>query len=235
MAKPFLTAQWKNLVMINYAVDPELLSPFVPGKCEIDLYEGEALVSLVAFQFLQTRVLGIKIPWHVNFPEVNLRMYLKREVSGEIRRGVSFIAEIVPRRAITLVANTLYDENYITRPMTQRVTVRDDSLYANYTFRNKGQENSIMAETELKALAIEPGTMEYFITEHYYGYTKGKRTKEYRVDHPTWRSFALKNYSVKVDFAAVYGTHWHFLNGATPHSALVAEGSEISVFPNGKI
>ena len=221
--------------MANYEVDPGLLQPLVPAGTELDLYQGRALVSLVAFQFLNTRVKGFRIPWHVNFPEINLRFYLKRAVSDENRRGVAFIREIVPRRAITLVANTLFNENYVTRKMGQRVRVSGDSLKAEYTFAEKGREQKISCVTGITPQALKPGSLEEFITEHYYGYTKGRRTLEYRVEHPQWRTLQIHDYTVAVDFGLAYGAGWSKLTGMRPHSVLFAEGSEVSVYSAGKI
>ena len=102
--KKFLTAQWRDLLMVNYEVDPSLLADRVPLGTTLDLFEGKCFVSLVGFMFLDTRVMDFLIPFHVNFEEVNLRFYVKRETRTEIRRGVVFIKEIVPRGAIAWVA-----------------------------------------------------------------------------------------------------------------------------------
>jgi uncharacterized protein YqjF (DUF2071 family) len=96
----FLTAEWRNLAMLNYEVDQSLLLPFVPSGTTLDQWEGKTYVSLVGFRFLKTRVLGLPVPFHTNFDEVNLRFYVRRRIAGDVRRGVVFIREIVPRWAI---------------------------------------------------------------------------------------------------------------------------------------
>lgn len=221
--------------MANYEVAPDKLAPFVPRHTELDLFQDRALVSLVAFQFLGTRVKGFRIPGHVNFPEINLRFYLKRIVNGETRRGVAFIREIVPRRAISLVANLLFNEKYITRKMDQRVRVGDDQLKAEYSFINKGQKQMLSCVTGIHPQALKAGSLEEFITEHYFGYTQGKRTNEYRVEHPPWRTLQVQDYKIDIDFAAVYGETWKNFTGMKPHSVLFAEGSEVSVYGAEKI
>src|SRR5688572_20837157 len=87
----FLTARWGNLILANYAVDPALLRDYVPAGTELDTWQGGHLVSLVAFQFLDTRVCGMAIPGHRNFIEVNLRFYVRRHLKAGWRRGVVFI------------------------------------------------------------------------------------------------------------------------------------------------
>lgn len=254
MTKPFLTARWKNLFMANYEVDPARLAPLIPAGTELDLFQGRALVSLVAFQFLNTRVKGFRIPWHINFPEINLRFYLKRSVDGETRRGVAFISEIVPRRMISLVANTLFNEHYKTRRMAQRVRVssrstdglragsgqgpsmaHSDQLKAEYSFVEKGRTQKITAVAGINPQPLKAGSLEDFITEHYYGYTQGRRTMEYQVEHPSWRTFPIQDYTIEVDFGAAYGSAWSNLTGMKPHSVLLAEGSEVNVYAGKKI
>ena len=88
----FLTARWTNLCLLNYAVPPSALEPHLPRGLSLDTHEGEAFISLVAFDFLDTRVLGIPWPGYRNFPEINLRFYARQ---GD-RRGVVFIREWVP-------------------------------------------------------------------------------------------------------------------------------------------
>src|SRR4029079_1533831 len=121
----FLTAKWNDLIMANYEVDPALLGPRLPAGTTLDLHEGRCFVSLVGFMFLDTRVLGFPVPFHVNFEEVNLRFYLKRELETEIRRGVVFIKEIVPRFAIATVARVMYGEPYECWSMSNRRDERE--------------------------------------------------------------------------------------------------------------
>src|SRR5579864_4477520 len=110
-ARPtFLTAEWRNLAMLNYEIDPNLLREYVPAGVELDQWNGHTFMSLVGFSFLNTKVLGLPIPFHRNFEEVNLRFYVRRNTRNEIRRGVVFIKEIVPRWAIAFVARSVYGE-----------------------------------------------------------------------------------------------------------------------------
>src|ERR1700694_5344735 len=91
----FLRAEWRNLAMLNYEVEPALLARFVPNGTELDRWNGKVFVSLVGFCFLKTEICRISIPFHRNFDEVNLRFYVRRREGNEIRRGVVFIREIV--------------------------------------------------------------------------------------------------------------------------------------------
>ena len=113
----FLNAEWRKLVLVNYCIEASVLKKHVPFGTELDIREGKCYVSLVGFMFVNTKLLGVKVPFHINFEEVNLRFYVKRKAHNEWRRGVVFIKEIVPKPMLTFVANTVYKEHYETLPM----------------------------------------------------------------------------------------------------------------------
>src|SRR6266850_1391491 len=123
-ARVFLTAEWRNVAMLNYAIDPALVQHLVPRGVELDFFAGKTYVSLVGFMFLRTRVLGRRVPFHQDFEEVNLRFYVRRQVSGGTRRGVVFIREIVPKRAVAAVARLVFNENYVCLPMVHKIDSR---------------------------------------------------------------------------------------------------------------
>lgn len=229
MSSVFLTAEWRSLVMLNYAVDRAVLDPLLPRGVELDLWEGGALVSMVGFLFLDCRVLGVPIPFHQNFEEVNLRFYVRRKMDGAWRRGVVFVREIVPRRAIALVARVAYNEPYLALPMRHEAPARGGEF--SYAWKFGGRWNSLGARTRGDAAPIAPGSAEEFIFEHYWGYTAQRDggTIEYQVEHPAWRVWQTETSSLDCDAAALYGAPFTEPLRATPHSAFVAEGSPVSV------
>ncbi len=230
MEKVFLEADWRKLAMANYCVDQNILKKYLPHKTEFDLFNGNCYLSLVAFMFEKVKIKGFKIPFHANFEEVNLRFYVKhKSKEGEWKRGVVFIKEIVPKRAITFVANKVYNENYITMPMDHFWENKNDLLHVKY---NWGHKNCFSIEAKNKTLEIMENSPEEFITEHYWGYTKINETKtsEYNVRHPRWNVYPVNNYKIEVDFTDVYGKDFSFLKNAVPDSVFLAEGSEITVF-----
>ena len=230
MKKTFLQAEWRKLVMANYSVDSKLLNKYLPNKTEIDLWNNTCYVSLVGFMFQDTKVKGLTIPFHVNFEEVNLRFYVRYNDKGEWKRGVVFIKEIVPKPALTFVANTVYKENYETMPMRHSWTTSQDSLTVEYQWRKRNW-NSFKVVAQKTSSLIQTGSEEEFITEHYWGYTKvsDKKTSEYGVEHPKWEVYETKDYKVDVDFGNIYGQEFDFLKSEKPKSVFLAEGSEIKV------
>lgn len=216
--------------MANYAIDPNILLKYLPGKTEIDFWNNRCYVSLVGFMFRETRVKGIKIPFHVNFEEVNLRFYVRHNDRGDMKRGVVFIREIVPKPALTFVANTIYKENYETMPMGHSWMQSTDELTVEYKWKKKNW-NSIKVVAARDLYPITGGSEEEFITEHYWGYTKVSedKTSQYEVTHPRWSIYRTKDFYIDVDFRDIYGDDFSFLTGVKPVSVFLAEGSEISV------
>jgi uncharacterized protein YqjF (DUF2071 family) len=232
MRNVFLKAEWRKLLMINYEVDVETILPYLPAHTAPDLYQGKCLVSIVGFMFLNTRVKGFKIFNHINFEEVNLRFYNTfKTPSGEARRGTTFIKEIVSKPAISFIANSLYKEKYVTLPMGNTWNETKDELLVEYRWKFNKHLNAISCIAGKERSPILEHTLEDFITEHYWGYTKLSltRTSEYAVEHPRWETYPVKAFKVNIDFEGLYGTSFAGLKDKEPHSVLLVEGSEILV------
>ncbi len=276
MSFTFLTAQWRKLIMAQYEVAPDLLRPRLPPGLELDLYLGRCFVSLVGFLFDHVRLLGLPIPFHTQFEEVNLRFYVRRPMpDGSYRRGVVFLSEIVPKAAITAVARSLYGEAYSTARTShawgligsdpQRTAPKGGRRHARahfkalaeqaptaprdasvwhasgcqvvYEWRHKGlwQRVGVRAGNELQA--IPSGSLEEFITEHYWGYAprRGGGTTEYAVEHRRWQVYPVREYRIACDFGSLYGPEFADLAAREPDHVLLAEGAPVSIRWGGRI
>jgi uncharacterized protein len=227
----FLTAEWRDLAILNWEIPPELLAASVPSGTQLDTWNGRAFVSLVGFRFVKTRIMKLAVPWHVNFDEVNLRFYVKRCIDRDVRRGVVFIKEIVPRACIAFVARRLYNENYVTASMTHSVERRNRQVLVKYDWMLQGTVNSISVRSADVFRALAPDSQAEFIIEHYWGYCRQRDggTVEYHVSHPRWQVAAVDQFSVTCDAVALYGKELgeHLLS--PPVSALLANGSPVEV------
>jgi uncharacterized protein len=229
----FLSAEWRHLAILNYEVDPRLLTSFIPDGTELDRWHGEAFISLVGFRFLQTKMFGLlPIPMHSNFEEVNLRFYVRRQADNEVRRGVVFIRELVPRPAIAFVARTFYNENYMALPMAHEIrSVGDHGLSVAYRWRCGKCWNEINVETAGNPELPAEGSVKQFITEHYWGYAvpPGGGCVEYRVTHPSWRVWQSRQSAFEGDAQEFYGKEIAEVLRGKPQSAFLAEGSAVTV------
>jgi len=231
MNSHFLQAEWNNLIMANYVVPKEMLTPFIPYKTELDYFKGNTFVSLVGFLFLNTRILGLSVPYHMNFEEVNLRFYVKYNDRGKWKRGTVFIKEIVPKPAISFLANNIYGEKYSTMKMKHFHIEKDDEIETCYEWEYKNKWNKLAASSQKKSSPMRINSEEEFIAEHYWGYTKfnNEKTYEYEVSHARWEIFKVLNYTIDCDFGGIYGNEFSILSDAVPSSVFMAKGSEIKI------
>src|SRR5213080_2064099 len=228
--RPFLTANWRYLAMLNFVVDPKIVAPLVPPGTEIDFENGETFLSMVGFLFLDTRLLGLPIPLHRDFEEVNLRFYVRRKSADTWRRGVVFIRELVPRRAIALVARTFYGENYLALSMKHEIEHRDSNLKVEFSWRRGRKWESLKMNAAGEPQTIPAGSHAEFITEHYWGYTSLRNgSGEYRVDHPRWKIWNASEFELNADIATLYGQQFAETLNQLPRSAFIADGSAITV------
>ncbi len=236
--RAFLSAQWRYLLMLNYDVPAEVLEPLVPAGTVLDRWRGRALASVVGFRFLRTSVLGVPVPFHRDFDEVNLRFYVKRTIAGgEVRRGVVFVRELVPRRAIAAVARLVYNEPYRAVMMRSAAPAGPTDAPGRVSYawraRRRGAEWEHVAATAVGAPAVPPLDAEAtFVTEHYWGYTRQRDggTVEYEVAHPRWRVWSAEAPELRVDVAALYGRPFAEPLRGLPASAFIAEGSPVVVY-----
>ncbi|MBD3750459.1 MAG: DUF2071 domain-containing protein [Sphingobacteriales bacterium] len=236
MKKTFLTAEWRKLGMANYIVDPAILQKYVPPHTELDFYQGNCYVSLIGFMFMNTKIKGIKVPFHVNFEEVNLRFYVRYKEGNEWRRGAVFISEIVSKPMIALVANTLFHEHYEILKAKHTWVLENNSLKVTYQWKKKDWYKMEM-EAQNKPVPFLKGSEEEFITEHYWGYTSAGKNKslEYGVEHPSWKVYPVGKYAIEADFEDLYGKDFAFMNQQEPNSVFLVEGSEVLIREGRKI
>ncbi len=240
--RPFLTADWRDLIMLSWKVDAGTLRPYLARGTELDLWQGDAGAGVVAFDFRDTRVRGLAIPFHTRFPEVNLRFYVRRKLAdGTWRRGVSFIKEIVPHTLIATVARRLYGEPYEAMPMN-RVAVPEEPLTDPaamvtrslvYEWKRDGEWERVLALLTSPPRASRGESLEEFLAAQEWGYTRrgDKPTQEYRVEHPRWRIAHVTDCYIEADVASLFGRPFADALSAPPLSTFVAEGSPVSVFP----
>ena len=229
--QPFLTANWRYLSILNFVVDPTIIAPLVPPGTELDYENGDTFVSVVGFLFLDTRMLGLSIPMHRDFEEVNLRFYVRKKSADLWRRGVVFVRELVPRRAIALVARGFYGERYAALPMKHDIEHVDLRLNVGYSWRRGGNWEWLKMSANGEPQSIPADSHAEFITEHYSGYTciRGG-CSEYRVEHPRWKVWNADKFELHADIATLYGDRFTEALSAPPYSAFIADGSPIEIF-----
>jgi uncharacterized protein YqjF (DUF2071 family) len=220
-----------DLCIATYEAPPELLMPRLPRGLELDTLEGAAFVSLVAFDFRDTRVLGIGWPGFRNFPELNLRFYVR---SGDGKRGVVFVREYVPLRTVALIARSLYNEPYEYARMTSATRRGADDIEVSHEITAGGRTHSVRLRGGATASTPPEGSTEHFFKEHQWGFGRNPRGNPlyYEVHHPVWPVHPVLEHHIDVDWGLLYGQEWTVLQDAVPKSLILAAGSAVEVYPH---
>lgn len=224
-----LTCEWKKLAFANYIVPPEIVEKHLPPHTELDYFNGNCFVSLVGFQFKNVQIAGVKIPFHTDFEEINLRFYVKRFDGQQWRHGTVFISEIADKAALSLLANSIFRENYQTLPTRQEVEENEQELKAAYYWQFRGKWQHIKVKGGTIPSPVAENSESKFITHRLWGYGKRdeEKTNEYSIAHPAWQTYPVDEYSIDVDFLN-FGPDFSILTTATPHSVILAEGSSVT-------
>ena len=229
MTKPFLIAQWVNLILMSWQVEPARLFPYLPGGTTLDLFDNTAYLTMIAFEFRQTSIRGIRVPGHVNFPELNLRFYARARGN----RGVVFIREFVPRPLIAWVARTVYHEPYDYCRLRHDVESTPETVRVTHTVKHHGYTYAIQVEGHNQPYLPPPTSLEHHLKEHGRGYGTSRvgTTVTYGVAHRFWLVYPLSRFHYTIDMAKLYGQEWAFLNDQAPANVTLAQGSDVQVFP----
>lgn len=227
----FLKANWEDIIMANYEIDPAILLPFLPKGVELDLFNNKCYVSLVGFMFKNTKIFNIPIPKFGTFEEINLRFYVKKTENNTVKRGVVFINETIPYPVVAWVANKLYKEHYTVVPTKHKKTKDKENQSITFEWEVEKKWQSIAVTSSYHAENMENDSLEKFIYEHYYGYTKVNdyKTEEYKLQHPSWKTRKVLQYKIACDFEAMYGKSFAVLNQTEPEAVFIAEGSAVGI------
>lgn len=230
--KVFLKAKWENIIMANYEIDPKLLIPYLPNGVSLDLFNGKAYVSLVGFMFKNTKLFNVPIPFFGSFEEINLRFYVIRKEGNILKRGVVFINETIPYQLVAWVANKLYNEHYTVVPTKHELSSNNKTIQIKFEWLLQKKWNTIAVGYESKTESMKTGSLEKFIYEHYYGYTKinDLKTEEYQLRHPSWKIHKVTDYKIDCDFEAMYGKSFSILSQTQPSEVFIAEGSDVAIY-----
>jgi uncharacterized protein YqjF (DUF2071 family) len=230
----FLTAEWRHLAMLSYAIDPDVLMPFLPRPLELDFWHGKTYLTVVGFVFRRARLFGIRIPFYQSFPELNLRFYVVRHDEFGERRGVIFLREFAPKWCVGVVARQIYNESYLTLPMRYSIEIgaaAGQRSRFQYDWRFDGQWNRLHVETSGSPWPARAGSLDEFIVDHYWAYTRQREggCAEYQVDHPPWPIRRAVQIEFDCDPRRLYGDRLGRALRGRPESAFVAEGSAVAV------
>jgi uncharacterized protein YqjF (DUF2071 family) len=226
---PFLTARWSDLLLVSYEVEESLIRRIIHPSLEPDRWNGRVYATLVAYNFLDTRVRGVRVPGFVNFPEINLRTCVRH---GD-RRGVSYVRELVPGGLVAGVARLLYNEPYPATRMGSSLTREQGDYLVTHRWSSRGRVHFLQVRGSPESLIPAADSLEHHLKEPNwgFGFSPSGRLLSYRVNHPVWAVRPVRESRCQVDFGNLYGAAWSGLGARAPASVIYAVGSEVAVFP----
>lgn len=232
-----LTAEWRHLAFLNYVVDPTLLAPHLPAGVELDSYNGEHYLSVVGLLFQKLKLLGISLPDHQSFAQINCQFYVRRKKGKGWRRGVTFLRQIIPQELTAKVGRAVGRGNYLRTPTHHEISFEGGSVdhmgrpisdgVVKYGWGEGESERLEMRTTGLP----QPtgfGPQEQFLSQRLWSYTaRGPRTIEMRVEHPEWFYWEAGSTSLAADPESLGAGVFAEILKAPPESAFLAKGSKV--------
>ena len=177
---PIMCQGWTRLTFLHWSYRPERIRPLIPRELELDTFEGRAWIGLTPFFLTGLRPpIGPALPWISQFPEMNVRTYV-RGPDGE--RGIWFFSLEADRLAAVAGARLSYGLPYrwaMMRVKYQRDRVEYDSR------RHHGEGYARIAIRPESP--ILPSERELFLTARFRLYTRlFGRLAFAQVEHPPW-------------------------------------------------
>jgi uncharacterized protein YqjF (DUF2071 family) len=248
---PCVKAHWSDLLLFSYAVPEDLLRPYIHGF-DLDLFNGRAYISVVGFYFSDTQIVGVKpgglLPKVSQFAQWNLRTYVHKPAPNSVPGvdpGVVFIKEFVPSPLVTGFVRQVYHENYVTAPVSISRTERDGIRQVQYALDIDSQRHTLTAQTQLPVSPERPiptpESADHFFMERYWGSPAamlsadnppGRQNRppiSFHIEHPPWKTYPVSSYEAALDFGALYGDEWGFLNDRSPDHVTWCDGSAVAI------
>jgi uncharacterized protein len=184
---PLFLADWDRVLMVHYEVAPEILQPQVPF--ELDLHDGKAFVSLVAFTMRGMR------PWWggkwtaallrpiATHEFLNVRTYVTH--AGE--PGIFFLAEWLPNRLSMALGGPLFGLPYRLGRHHYNHTHESGRISGQVTDLQGNGVLHYAAELSGPFVRCEAGSTAEFLMERYSAFTEWHGLKRrFRIWHTPW-------------------------------------------------
>jgi uncharacterized protein YqjF (DUF2071 family) len=184
---PLFRADWIDALFVHFAVNPARLQPLI--GMELDTFNGQAWVSLVAFT--QTRLrfaaAGGNAAWLTrplsDHPFLNLRTYVR---DGH-DRGIFFIAEWIPNRLAVLLGPAMYGLPYRLGQLQYRHRPAVGELHCAVHARGRQLCIGGAFDPGDPAVLAQNDTLDQFLLERYTAFTiRNGIRRSFRVDHAPW-------------------------------------------------
>ena len=187
--EPLFFAGWERALFFHYEIEPAILQRELPF--ELDLRDGKAFVSLVAFTMrdMKPRLGGRLGAWIfkpiATHSFLNARTYVK--YAGE--PGICFLTEWLSSRLSVALGPPVYGLPYRFAKINYHHAHEENIFHGGVKASGKSGQFSYEARLarEVKFRPCEAGSREEFLLERYTAFNwRGKVRRFFRVWHPPW-------------------------------------------------
>lgn len=216
----FYYQEWNNALFLHWKVPFEILSELVPEQLNIDTFDGNAYVSLVAFTMEKIRPRNLpSINFVSDFDEINLRTY----INNDNKKGVYFLNIEAAKSLSAFIARQLSGLPYEKANLSR----------TNTTYKSANTKKGFYLDTEfeIKELLTEKTELDKWLTERYCLYLDVKGTfYRYDIHHKEWKvkNVELKKLNLKYDIEKLNLTN-------KPYLAHYSDGVKVVAWKRAKI
>jgi uncharacterized protein YqjF (DUF2071 family) len=186
--------EWNNAVFLHWRVVPDLIRPHIPATVELDTFQGEAWISLVAFTMEKLRVSYLpSVPGVSNFHEINLRTY----VTKDNKPGVYFLSIEAQKLLAVFIAKSISGLPYKKASIKRNYDGRSNTYLSNNPAKGFALESSYETDTQ----EYERTDLDKWLVERYCLYLDpDNKLFRYDIHHLQWEIKRIELKHLKLQY-----------------------------------
>ncbi len=229
--KPLLKAQFTDLVAINFPVEERILQPFVPKGLELDYYNGETYVSLIAMMLKRIKIWGLPFSLVPASPELSLRFYVRRDVRGQLEKGACLIKDYVAGSTAAWFLESQFKTEFARMKIKCRSSgfSADTTPEVEYRWQVDDNWNNLRVRARSRIDSAADNKVGFILEHNHYFGTYAGATVAYRVERPQWEVWDAAQANFTCDVSQLFGKKFVKSLSKRPASVFVTGGSLVTV------
>ena len=222
--KPLLIQDWENLSFMHWVVNKKILNQYIPEGLKLDLFHNNAYIGVIPFMMKNVRPRwGASVPFISNFPEFNIRTYVK---IGKTK-GVFFLTLDAQSIITRIFASNFY---YLPYKYSRGFVKSKDNFYywkSKRVFTDYSLEGSCEGLGEYRYAQKE--SIEEFLFERYYLFvTNQNKILKGFIHHHPWKLKIAIPRLIKNNFLKAYSLGID--NVLKPEFCHISDGAKVKAW-----